>query len=111
MSTTSRKTSAINGGNQRQPSRLQRRAPASLQINPVSSWNVAIPLLSPLVPSPPSIDRRIAEKREDPPRQEQLRQSQTKEPEKLVPKTWKHPAAPFCYEPAPLVPPFVPVLM
>ncbi|MBA0696492.1 hypothetical protein Goari_003039 [Gossypium aridum] len=22
---------------------------------------------------------------------------------------WKHPAAPFCYEPASLVPPFVPV--
>ncbi|CAH1412316.1 unnamed protein product [Lactuca virosa] len=36
----------------RQPSRLQRRAPASIQVTPVGHWNVAIPLLSPLVLSP-----------------------------------------------------------
>ncbi|KAL4388445.1 hypothetical protein GQ457_09G020410 [Hibiscus cannabinus] len=109
MSITPTKTSTTKGGNQRQPSRLQRRAPSSLQISPVSSWNVAIPLLSPVVPSPPSINRRMAERQEEPPRQEQLRQSQNKEPEKLVPKMWKHPAAPFRYDPAPLVLPFVPV--
>ncbi|XVF28649.1 hypothetical protein REPUB_Repub15cG0048300 [Reevesia pubescens] len=109
MSTTPRKISAINGGDRQQPSRLQRRAPASLHISPVSSWNVAIPLLSPLASSPPSIDRRTSEKREEPPRQEQQRQSQTKEPEKLVFKMWQHPAAPFCNEPAPLMPSFVPV--
>ncbi|XWS13813.1 hypothetical protein CRYUN_Cryun36dG0070700 [Craigia yunnanensis] len=109
MSATPRKNSAINGGDRRQPSRLQRRAPASLQINPVSSWNVAIPLLSPLASPPPSIDRRTTEKREDLPRQEQQRQSQAKESEKLVFKMWQHPAAPFCYEPSPLVPSFVPV--
>ncbi|XP_021291331.1 uncharacterized protein At4g14450, chloroplastic-like [Herrania umbratica] len=109
MSTTPRKTSVINGGDRRQPSRLQRRAPASLQISPVSSWNVAIPLLSPLASSPPSIDRKTVEKREEPPRQEQQRQSQTTEPEKIVFKMWQHPAAPFCNEPAPLVPSFVPV--
>ncbi|XP_022722013.1 uncharacterized protein At4g14450, chloroplastic-like [Durio zibethinus] len=109
MSTTPRTTSAVDGGDRRQPSRLQRRAPASLQINPISSWNVAIPLLSPLASSPPSIDRRTTEKREEPPRQEQQRQSQATEPEKLVFKMWQHPAAPFCYEPSPFVPSFVPV--
>lgn len=109
MSTTPRKASAMNGGDQRKPSRLQRQAPASIQISPVSSWNVAIPLLSPLASSPPSIDRRVTEKREEPPRQEQKRQIQAKEPEKIVFKMWQHPAAPFCYEPSPLVPSFVPV--
>ena len=109
MSTTPRKTSAINVGDRRQPSRLQRHAPASLQISPVSSWNVAIPLLSPLVASPPAIDGRTSETSEEPPRQEKQRQSQIKEPEKLVFKKWQHPAAPLCYEPAPLVPSFVPV--
>ncbi|XP_022761131.1 uncharacterized protein At4g14450, chloroplastic-like [Durio zibethinus] len=109
MSTTPRKTSAMNRADRRQPSRLQRRAPASLQICPVSSWNVAIPLLSPLASSPPSIDRRTTEKRVEPPRQEHQRQSQATEPEKLVFKMWQHPAAPFCYEPTPLVPSFVPV--
>ncbi|KAE8731538.1 Helicase protein with RING/U-box domain [Hibiscus syriacus] len=89
----------------RRPSRLQHRAPASLKINPVSSWNIAIPLLSPLASSPPSIDPW-----EEPPRQEQKpRQNQKTEPEKLVFKMWQHPAAPFCCEPAPLVPSFVPV--
>ncbi|KAK8684682.1 hypothetical protein V6N13_040698 [Hibiscus sabdariffa] len=105
MSTTPKKIAAVNGGAVRQPSRLQRRAPASLQISPVSTWNIAIPLLSPLASSPPSIDRR-----EDPPRQEQKpRQIQKTEPEKLVFKMWQHPAAPFCYEPAPMLPSFVPV--
>ncbi|XP_039007183.1 uncharacterized protein At4g14450, chloroplastic-like [Hibiscus syriacus] len=105
MSTSAKKTTAVNSGDRRQPSRLQRRAPASLQISPVSSWNIAIPLLSPLASSPPSIDRM-----EESPRQEQPpRQSQKTEPEKLVFKMWQHPAAPFCYEPAQLVPSFVPV--
>ncbi|GMI72027.1 hypothetical protein like AT4G14450 [Hibiscus trionum] len=102
MSTTSKKITSADGRDRRQPSRLQRRAPASLQISPVSSWNIAIPLLSPLASSPPSIDRR-----EEPPRQEQpSRQIQKTEP---VFKMWQHPAAPFCYEPAQLVPSFVPV--
>ncbi|XP_039067845.1 uncharacterized protein At4g14450, chloroplastic-like [Hibiscus syriacus] len=105
MATSTKKTTAVDGGNRRQPSRLQRRAPASLQISPVSSWNIAIPLLSPLASSPPSFDRM-----EESPRQEQPpRQIQKKESEKLVFKMWQHPAAPFCYEPAQLVPSFVPV--
>ncbi|CAN1158187.1 hypothetical protein LINPERPRIM_LOCUS11711, partial [Linum perenne] len=43
-----------------QSSRLQRRIPASLQINPASSyfWNAAIPLLSPLETSPTAIERK-----------------------------------------------------
>ncbi|MBA0858034.1 hypothetical protein Goshw_020543 [Gossypium schwendimanii] len=111
MSTTANKITSTNGGDRRQPSRLQRRAPASLQISPVASWNIAIPLLSPLACSPPSIDRRTTERTEEPPprQEQQQRQSQKTEPEKLVFKMWQHPAAPFCYEPASLVPSFVPV--
>ncbi|KAE8704770.1 Helicase protein with RING/U-box domain [Hibiscus syriacus] len=104
MSTSPKKITVTNVGSMRQPGRLQRRAPASLKISPVSSWNIAIPLLSPLASSRPSIDRR-----EEPPRQEQKpRQCQKMETEKLVFKMWQHPAAPFCCEPAPL-PSFVPV--
>ncbi|GLT61823.1 hypothetical protein SLA2020_345030 [Shorea laevis] len=88
------------------PSRLQRRAPVSLQIRPpVSSWNVAIPLLSPLATSPKASDPLVV--REEPPRQEQ-RRNHSAEPEKLVFKMWQHPAAPFCHEPVSL-PSFVPV--
>ncbi|KAK8511174.1 hypothetical protein V6N13_013593 [Hibiscus sabdariffa] len=105
MATASKKIASSNGDDRRQPSRLQRRAPASLQISPVSSWNIAIPLLSPLASSPPSIDRR----EESPSSEQPPRQSQKTEPEKLVFKMWQHPAAPFCYEPAQLVPSFVPV--
>ncbi|XP_062108135.1 uncharacterized protein At4g14450, chloroplastic-like [Humulus lupulus] len=96
-------------GTHRQPSRLQRRAPASLQISPVSDWNVAIPLLSPLVSpsSPKALDRTVDNKSRDDHHQ-RLRQSS--EPEKpIVFKKWQHPAAPFCYDSTPLVRPFVPV--
>ncbi|KAL0322494.1 UNVERIFIED_CONTAM: putative protein, chloroplastic [Sesamum calycinum] len=83
----------------RQPSRLQRMAPASIQINPVTEWNVAIPLLSPLVQSPNNLTAEL-----------KSGSSGDKEPvsaaEKpvVVMKKWQHPAAPFCYEPAPLLP-------
>lgn len=94
--------------NRHQPSRLQRRAPSSLQVNRAVDWNVAIPLLSPLASSPPpqSEDTR--------PLQEPSKRHQggtTVEQEKVVVsfKNWQHPAAPFYYEPAPMVPPFVPV--
>ncbi|KAM5553075.1 hypothetical protein ABKV19_025342 [Rosa sericea] len=106
-------------GPRRQPSRLQRRAPppASLQINPVADWNVAIPLLSPLV----SPDRPADSKPRDDSRHHHhqklqkpdLPRHQNAEAEKpssaAVFKKWQHPAAPFCYEPAPPVRPFVPV--
>ncbi|KAI3523988.1 hypothetical protein L1887_02560 [Cichorium endivia] len=81
----------------RKPSRLQRRAPASIQINPVSNWNVAIPLLSPVENT-----NRMSSTKE-----ESRRPSHTvPEPEKkqMVYKRWQHPADPFYYEPAP---PFV----
>ncbi|CAK7327220.1 unnamed protein product [Dovyalis caffra] len=89
-----------------QPSRLQQRRPASLQISPASScWNAAIPLLSPLNTSPTAIDMKSREVTPPPPR------SQGTEADKsVVFKKWQHPAAPFCYEPAPFKPSFsVPV--
>ncbi|KAE9589762.1 hypothetical protein Lal_00021584 [Lupinus albus] len=83
-----------------QPSRLQKRAPSSLQINREVEWNVAIPLLSPLASSPPPLP--VDTKPQEP---------KPAETEKVTVtfKKWQHPAAPFCYEPAPLVPSFVPV--
>ncbi|KAJ6981551.1 hypothetical protein NC653_024829 [Populus alba x Populus x berolinensis] len=83
-----------------QPSRLQRRRPASLQISPV-----AIPLLSPLITSPTAMDMKSREDPQPPPR------SQGSEGEKPVVFTkWQHPAAPLCYEPAKFKPSFsVPV--
>jgi hypothetical protein len=95
-----------------QPSRLQRRRPASLQISPASSsssstscWKVAIPLLSPLITSPTAMDMKSREDPQPPPR------SQGTEGEKPVVFTkWQHPAAPLCYEPAKFKPSFsVPV--
>ncbi|XP_061344668.1 uncharacterized protein At4g14450, chloroplastic-like [Gastrolobium bilobum] len=82
----------------RQPSRLQSRAPSSLQINRAVDWNVAIPLLSPLASSPPPPPQQP---REDPPQQQRR---QISEPEKMVFKKWQ--AAPFCYEPSSGVPRF-----
>ncbi|KDP40297.1 hypothetical protein JCGZ_02295 [Jatropha curcas] len=91
-----------------QPSRLQRRKPAPLQINPPTSsrWNAAIPLLSPLLSSPAAMDLKSREEPQSQPR------NQGTEPEKAatVFKKWQHPAAPFCYEPASFAPTFyVPV--
>ncbi|GFP85795.1 hypothetical protein PHJA_000723200 [Phtheirospermum japonicum] len=79
-------------GRRRQPSRLQRRvpAPASIQINPLSEWNVAIPLLSPLDLSPDNLTAEI--------------KSSEKPVAVVVMKTWQHPAAPFCYQPTPFLP-------
>ncbi|KAL7105430.1 hypothetical protein ACP275_07G043600 [Erythranthe tilingii] len=81
-----------------QPNRLQRRAPASLQISPVTDWNVAIPLLSPLVQSPSSNNTTAEIKAWD--------KESTAAAEKpvVVMKKWQHPAAPFCYEPMPFLP-------
>ncbi|CAA0817447.1 Uncharacterized protein - chloroplastic [Striga hermonthica] len=84
----------------RKQSRLQTRAPASLQISPVTEWNVAIPLLSPLVQSPTSDINSTVE----------IKPSCNKDPSSaaekpvVVMKKWQHPAAPFCYEPAPCRP-------
>ncbi|KAK9068181.1 hypothetical protein SSX86_012292 [Deinandra increscens subsp. villosa] len=79
----------------RQPSRLQRRAPASIQVTPASQWNAAIPLLSPLIVSP-DVNRICVVNSEN-------KVVPLPEPEKgpIVYKKWQHPAAPFFYEPAP----------
>lgn len=83
----------------RQPSRLQRRAPASIEINPVTDWNVAIPLLTPLVQSPNNLTAEIKAC-------SNIDKESTVAAEKpvLVMKKWQHPAAPFCYGPAPCLP-------
>lgn len=97
-----------NTGTRRQSSRLQRRAPASIQINRSTDWNVAIPLLSPLVTSPTSPRFNLKAEMSSVPSQE----TEKKEKQPMPPpattaatfKKWQHPAAPFYYEPAPLVP-------
>ncbi|CAN1145241.1 Uncharacterized protein At4g14450, chloroplastic, partial [Linum perenne] len=80
-----------------QSSRLQRRRPASLQINPTSSssWNAAIPLLSPLKHLRPQSSGRSSSCRIS---------SEADKP--IVFKKWQQPAAPFCYEPEKLKPSF-----
>ncbi|XP_071690577.1 uncharacterized protein At4g14450, chloroplastic-like [Rutidosis leptorrhynchoides] len=90
----------------RQPSRLQRRAPASIQVSPSSQWNVAIPLLSPLITSPENrncIDNSNDEYRRVVNSDDNNNKIVKPEPEKtpIVCKKWQHPAAPFYYEPAP----------
>lgn len=86
-------------GRLRQPSRLQMRAPASIQINPVTEWNVAIPLLSPLVQSPNNLTAAIKSCSNS-----DKESVAAAEKPVVVMKKWKHPAAPFCHEPAPLLP-------
>ncbi|KAJ4954471.1 hypothetical protein NE237_011254 [Protea cynaroides] len=105
----------LGGGNKkRTPTRLQRRAPASIEVNPpttvASNWKVAIPLLSPLVLSPvspnPKFEDRTADlkSRDAPSRQD----SHLSESERPNFKSWQHPAAPFHYDPAtPFMPSFV----
>ncbi|KAL0376753.1 UNVERIFIED_CONTAM: putative protein, chloroplastic [Sesamum calycinum] len=88
-------------GSRRQSTRLQRRAPASIQINPVTEWNVAIPLLSPLVQSPTS-DNPLAEIKSC--GNSNKESAAVAEKAVVVTKKWQHPAAPFYYEPAPFVP-------
>ncbi|KAK4266110.1 hypothetical protein QN277_027079 [Acacia crassicarpa] len=89
---------------QQQPSRLQMRAPSSLQVNRSYDWNVAIPLLSPLASSPPPVKLGAPATEREEARQQQRQQEA--EPEKVVFKKWQHPAAPFCYEQASVAPPF-----
>ncbi|XP_009772289.1 uncharacterized protein At4g14450, chloroplastic-like [Nicotiana sylvestris] len=91
-------------GDRRNPSRLQLRAPASIQINRASDWNVAIPLLSPLITSPTSPDNlksainRFSNSSNN--NKEGVKKELPEKPVKTVFKKWQHPAAPFCHEPA-----------
>ncbi|XP_058072529.1 uncharacterized protein At4g14450, chloroplastic-like [Magnolia sinica] len=96
-------TAKNSGESRRHQSRLQRRAPASIQVDPASNyasgWKIAIPLLSPVtVPE----DQTVGVSREE---SQQDRQSSTVEKPKI--RSWQHPAAPFYYGPAPIVPAFV----
>ncbi|KAL3334697.1 hypothetical protein AABB24_031095 [Solanum stoloniferum] len=94
-------------GDRRQPSRLQRRAPASIQVDRVTDWNVAIPLLSPLITSPTSPEsdnlKAAINTFSSSVHKEEVKKEHTEKPV-MVFKKWQHPASPFCYEPAPLVP-------
>ncbi|XP_019059127.1 PREDICTED: uncharacterized protein At4g14450, chloroplastic-like [Tarenaya hassleriana] len=103
MSPPERTTSSA-AENRRQTSRLQRRAPP-LKITPVPAgeWNAAIPLLSPLAASPPVAADQISW---PPSKSPAVEDATEKTP---VFKKWQHPAAPFYYETAPFVPPFIPV--
>ncbi|PIN03263.1 hypothetical protein CDL12_24214 [Handroanthus impetiginosus] len=92
-----------NSVRRRQPSRLQSKAPASIQISPVTEWNVAIPLLSPLVQSPTSDIPTVDIKSCSSSNKEPAAAGATEKPV-VVLKKWQHPAAPFCYEPAPFRP-------
>ncbi|KAJ9182245.1 hypothetical protein P3X46_006262 [Hevea brasiliensis] len=115
MADFSRNRTSVDASSATQPSRLQRRRPASLEIYPPSSscWNAAIPLLSPLVSSPTTIDRMAEMKsREDQQQPSQLRNQETDKEKGAtdVFKKWQHPAAPFCCEPPSFAPKFfVPV--
>ncbi|KAL9240343.1 hypothetical protein vseg_014577 [Gypsophila vaccaria] len=86
----------------RQSSRLQRRAPASIQVNRSTEWNVAIPLLSPLASSPPSINRTAdVDSRIDAPQSTLNRQDNSQMGGKSGPSFKKWQSAPFCYEAPP----------
>ncbi|CAH8276705.1 unnamed protein product [Arabidopsis lyrata] len=103
MASTMQRTSSSAANNEMQHSQLQRRAP-SLIIKPTSTnWNMAIPLLSPLAPSPRS---SFNQSHVPPPH------NKTEKPVEEVKKTpifkkWQHPASPFCYEQTTFVPPFM----
>ncbi|KAM7260034.1 hypothetical protein ACFE04_015775 [Oxalis oulophora] len=88
-------------------SRLQRRAPAALQISPVvtSTWNVAIPLLSPLAGSPPPALVRQGQNCHE--KMELVIDNNNNNNNiPVVFKMWQHPAtAPFCYESTSAPPP------
>ncbi|CAK9329170.1 unnamed protein product [Citrullus colocynthis] len=108
MADSHRRTSAPVSRHPQQPSRLQRRAPASLQINR-SDWKVAIPLLSPLVSpsSPKDIENWKPDSREASSTSSHHHHHKESEPEKPpVFKKWQHPAAPFHYDSGPRAPRF-----
>ncbi|KAM3356522.1 putative protein, chloroplastic-like [Capsicum galapagoense] len=97
----------------RNPSRLQRRAPASIQINRSTDWNVAIPLLSPLITSPVddegnlkfAINRLANSSNINSSNNSNKKEEVVKK--EVVFKKWQHPAAPFCHEPAAAAPPLI----
>ncbi|CAL0303296.1 unnamed protein product [Lupinus luteus] len=76
-----------------QSSKMQHRAPPSLQINHNMNWKVVIPLLSPIVLSSPPLPYEV--KVEEPPPSSRLREEQ----QKGAFMKWQNPAEPFYYKP------------
>ncbi|CAA7028098.1 unnamed protein product [Microthlaspi erraticum] len=99
------------GENEQQPNRLHKRAPSlKIELVSVSNVNVAIPLLSPLAPSPTS---SLDQSHVHPPQKKTGKPVVEEEEEKKTPvfRKWQHPAVPFCYDyaQAMFVQPFIPV--
>lgn len=97
-------STSTNSAQLRPPTRLQKRAPSSVQVPPAGEWKVAIPLLSPLAISPPSsptfsslVDGTKSDVRqsEGPSRAERRSHG-----EKMQMWRWENPASPFFYKPA-----------
>ncbi|KAJ0245578.1 Uncharacterized protein HA466_0180270 [Hirschfeldia incana] len=90
----------------RPSNKLQRRLPSlKIETTSVTTWNVAIPLLSPLASSPKSSFDQSAVA---------LSQNQTKKSADEVKKTpvfkkWQHPASSFCYDQTTFVQTFISV--
>ncbi|XP_068640954.1 uncharacterized protein At4g14450, chloroplastic-like [Aristolochia californica] len=89
------------GEQRRRSGRIHRRAPASIQVRPASSfaseWKVAIPLLSPLATTSPQSsfeDMKVEASPED-----LCNDRRSSDGEKIISLSWQHPAAPFYYEP------------
>ncbi|KAJ0967278.1 hypothetical protein J5N97_024195 [Dioscorea zingiberensis] len=89
---------------ERQRSRLQMQAPSSIEVAPAgisfSDWNIAIPLLSPLDLQNPLQSSLSSSSSFD----QELRRREEKDSEPNGTsgwRAWKHPAAPFHYEPVP----------
>ncbi|XP_010450037.1 PREDICTED: uncharacterized protein At4g14450, chloroplastic-like [Camelina sativa] len=109
MASKMQRTTSCTTGNEQQRSQLQRRGP-SLMIKPASfsNWNVVIPLLSPVAPSPTS---SFNDQSHVPPPPQNKTEKQGEEEVKKTPvfKKWKHPASPVSYEPTTFVLPFISV--
>ncbi|XP_073128271.1 uncharacterized protein At4g14450, chloroplastic-like [Henckelia pumila] len=88
----------------RQSTRLQRSAPASIQIAPATEWKVAIPLLSPLILSPPFDNLTDERKSCSDRKNESPAPAMVAGNPDVVMNKWRHPAQPFGYEPVPFLP-------
>ncbi|CAN6829925.1 unnamed protein product, partial [Brassica oleracea var. botrytis] len=106
MASTMAETSSSNVRDNRPSNKLQSRLPSlKIEITSVTTWNVAIPLLSPLASSPKSSFDQSAVASS---------QNQAEKPADEVKKTpvfkkWQHPASPFCYDQTTFVQPFISV--
>ncbi|WOL05818.1 hypothetical protein Cni_G14549 [Canna indica] len=109
---TPRRTTAA-GGKQlrRQRSRLQMHAPSSIEVAhpPVAAaaaeWSIVIPLLSPIplgiLAIGQAAEAPLPVMEEDCPPTDNTEDKQQQQVGGARWQTWRHPAMPFCYEPAP----------